>query len=162
MKYHNFPFRFRSVHPTTGIAFLSQRLDDMQKFAAFLRSMRLFYINVKGTGISGDVRSRLWGSFMSIRGSYQTIWNFPPTNVKWQSVIIIYNESPLLIRLYTKPWPYYRSRHFTELWGFRRTFATDVACRQGTLTLPPDTWSRPIWNLRMFYLLRRIIFPNLS
>ena len=26
--------------------------------------------------------------------------------------------------------------------GFHRTFATGVACRQGTLT-PPDTWSRP-------------------
>ena len=29
--------------------------------------------------------------------------------------------------------------------GFHRTFATGVACRQGTLT-PPDTWSRPFWT----------------
>ena len=29
-----------------------------------------------------------------------------------------------------------------DLRGFQRTFATGVACLQGTLT-PPDTWSRP-------------------
>ena len=45
--------------------------------------------------------------------------------------------------------------------GFHRTFATGVACWQGTLT-PPDTWSRPIWDLHMFYLLSPILFPNLS
>ena len=37
--------------------------------------------------------------------------------------------------------------------GFHRTFATGVACWQGTLT-QPDTWSRPIWDLYMLYLLR--------
>ena len=45
--------------------------------------------------------------------------------------------------------------------GFHRTFATGVACRQGSLT-PPDTWSRPIIDWHMFYLLRPIFFPNLS
>ena len=39
---------------------------------------------------------------------------------------------------------------------FHRTFATDEACWQGTLT-PPDTWSRPIWDLHMFCLLRPIL-----
>ena len=34
----------------------------------------------------------------------------------------------------------YRTRPFYRI--FHRTFATGVACRQGTLT-PPDTWSRP-------------------
>ena len=42
--------------------------------------------------------------------------------------------------------------------GFHRTFATGVACRQGTLT-PPDTLSCPTRALHMFYLLRPI-FPN--
>ena len=37
----------------------------------------------------------------------------------------------------------------------------NVACRQETLT-PPDTWSRLIWALHMSYLLRPILFPNLS
>ena len=45
--------------------------------------------------------------------------------------------------------------------GFHRTFATGVACWQGTLT-PADTWSRPIWDLHMFYLLRPVLFSNLS
>ena len=44
--------------------------------------------------------------------------------------------------------------------GFRRTFATGVACWQGTL-IPPGTFSRPIWDLHMFYLLRPILLPNL-
>ena len=34
------------------------------------------------------------------------------------------------------------STFYRILSGFHRTFATSVACRQGTLT-PPDTWSRP-------------------
>ena len=44
--------------------------------------------------------------------------------------------------------------------GFHRKLATGVACWQGTLT-PPNTWSRPIWDLHMVYLLRPILFPNL-
>ena len=45
--------------------------------------------------------------------------------------------------------------------GFHRTYATGVACWQGTLT-PPDTRSCLIWDLFMFYLLRPILFSNLS
>ena len=41
------------------------------------------------------------------------------------------------------------STFYRILSGFHRTFATGVACRQGTLT-PPDTWSCPIWDLQMF------------
>ena len=44
---------------------------------------------------------------------------------------------------------------------FHRVSATGMASRQGTLT-PPDTWSRPFGNLHMFYVLRPILFPNLS
>ena len=58
--------------------------------------------------------------------------------------LIIYNDNPLLIRLCTE------LDLYRILIGFHRTFATGVACRQGTLT-PPDTWSRP-------YLLRPILF----
>ena len=78
---------------------------------------------------------------------------------------IINNDNPLLIRLYTKPWPYYWSRPtFRLLPNFERfhiTFAMDMECRQGMLT-PPVTWPRPIRDLHMFYLLRPILFPNLS
>ena len=48
---------------------------------------------------------------------------------------------------YTMTTPYWsdfvpNSTFYRILSGFHRTFATGVACRQGTLT-PPDTWSRP-------------------
>ena len=66
-----------------------------------------------------------------------------------------YNDNPPPIRLYTNSIFYWLMR------GFHRTFATGVACWKGTLT-PPDTWSRPIWDLHMVYLLRRILFSNLS
>ena len=76
-------------------------------------------------------------------------------------ILAIYNDNPLPFRLYTNPWPYYRTRLFFRIGrGFHRTFAMYVACRQGTLT-PPDTWPRPIWDLHMFYL-RSILFQNLS
>ena len=80
----------------------------------------------------------------SIRGSNNM--KSPVTNVKWHSVMIIFNDNPLLIRLYTKPSSYHRYRPFAFYWGFHRTFATGLACRQRTLT-PPDTRSRPIWDL---------------
>ena len=38
--------------------------------------------------------------------------------------------------------------------GFHRTFATGVACQQGTRTLP-DTWFRPLW-LKLFRPLLRL------
>ena len=44
---------------------------------------------------------------------------------------------PILLSDFVPNSTFYRS-----LSGFHRTFATGVACRQGTLT-PPDTWSRP-------------------
>ena len=47
----------------------------------------------------------------SIRGSYQTIWSFPLTNVKWHSVTWPYKmTTPLLIRHFD------RTRPFTEYW----------------------------------------------
>ena len=54
-----------------------------------------------------------------------------------------------------------KSAFYRIMRGFHRTFATGVASRQGTLT-PPDTWYRSIWDLHIFYLLRSILFVNLS
>ena len=73
----------------------------------------------------------------SIRGSYQTIWSFPLTNVKCHSVTWPYTMT-------TPYWSDFvpNSTFYWILSGFHRTFATGVACRQGTLT-PPHTWSRP-------------------
>ena len=73
-----------------------------------------------------------------------------PDHIQWQ---------PLLIRLYTE------LDLYRILSGFRRTFATGVACRQGTLT-PPDTWSRPFgtcicstcWDQSVFELV--VMLPD--
>ena len=55
-------------------------------------------------------------------------------------------------------WPLYRAWPSPIMSGFHGAFATDVACQQGTLTLP-DTWFRPpFWDLLMLQLLR----PNSS
>ena len=53
----------------------------------------------------------------SIRGSFPTIWFriSPLTNVKF-CCLTIYNNNPASIRLYTKPWSYYRTRPFIEVW----------------------------------------------
>ena len=73
----------------------------------------------------------------SIRGSYQTIWSSPLTNVKWHSVTWPHTMT-------TPYWSDFvpNSIFYRILSGFHRTGATGVACRQGTLT-PPDTSSRP-------------------
>ena len=65
--------------------------------------------------------------------------------------LTIYNDNPLLTRLDTE------LDLLPNFEWFHRTFATDVACRQGTLT-PPDTWSRPFGTCITFYLLRPILF----
>ena len=96
----------------------------------------------------------------SIRGSYQTIWSFPLTNVKWHSVTWPYTmTTPYSSDFVPNPTFYW------ILSGFHRTFATCVACRQGMLT-PPDTWSRPFgtcicstcWDQSFSELV--VIFPD--
>ena len=76
----------------------------------------------------------------SIRGSYQTIWSFPLTNVKWHSVTWPYTMT-------TPYWSDFvpNSTFYRILRGFHRRFATGVACRKGTLT-PLDNWFRPFWT----------------
>ena len=93
----------------------------------------LFIISYFGINVEIVFKEVLW----SIRGSYQTIWSFPLTNVKWHSVTWPYTMT-------TPYWSDFipNSTFYRILNGFHRTFATGVVCRQGTLT-PPDTWSRP-------------------
>ena len=70
-----------------------------------------------------------------LQGSYQTIWSFPLTNVKWHSVTWPYTMT-------TPYWSDFvpNSTFYRILRSFHKTFATGVACWQGTHT-PPDTWS---------------------
>ena len=95
--------------------------------------VKLSYIVRGTTSFLIVIEEVLW----SIRGSYQTIWSFPLTNVKWHSVTWPYTMT-------TPYWSDFvpNSTFYRILSGFHMTFATGVACRQGTLT-PPDTWSRP-------------------
>ena len=101
---------------------------------------------------NGDIRREtleivieevLW----SIRGSYQSIWSFPLTNVKWHSVTWPYTMKTPYWSDFVPNLTFYRI-----LSGFNRTFATGVACRQGRLL--PHT-PGPV------LLLRPILFPNL-
>ena len=91
-----------------------------------------------------------------MRGSYQTIWSFPLTDVEWHS----------MTWPYTMTTPYWsdfvpNSTFYRILSGFHRTFATVVACWQGTLT-PPDTWSRPFGTYICSTCWDQSFFPNLS
>ena len=63
--------------------------------------------------------------------------NFPLTNVKWHSVTWPYTMTIPYWSDFVPNLTFYRF-----LGGFHRTYATGVACRQGTLT-PSDTWSHP-------------------
>ena len=85
--------------------------------------------------------------------SYQTIWSFPLTNVKWHSVTWPYTMA-------TPYWSDFvpNSTFYRILSGFHRTFATGVACRQGTLT-PPDTLSRP-FGIAYILLVETNPFPE--
>ena len=74
--------------------------------------------------------------------------------------LTIYNDNPLLIRLNHQTLTLLpNSTFYRFLKGFHRTYPTGVA--QGALT-PQDNWSRPIWDLHAFYLLRPTLFLNLS
>ena len=86
----------------------------------------------------GYVKERLKSSLRKFYGRYgdQTIWSFPLT--KWHSVTWPYTMTTAYSSDFVTNSTFYRI-----LKGFHRTFATGVACRQGTLT-PPDTRSRPI------------------
>ena len=88
-----------------------------------------------------------WESFMVDTESYQTIWSFPLTNVKWHSVT----------------WPYTMTNHY---WSDLIPYSIEhlrrfLAWRQGTLT-SPGTGSRPFGTcIILFYLLRSFLFSIL-
>ena len=103
--------------------------------------------------LKSSLRKVLW----SVRGSYQTIGGPPLSNVTLHSggwpYTMASSIDEILHQFLTLYWsrPYYRIWLFYLIvWGFHRTFATDAACQQRTLT-PLDTWSCPIWDLQMFF-----------
>ena len=118
------------------------------------------------------VLARHGGSVSEVRGNIARIESFNfeedryilETEVKKIVMTFVgmtkYNDSTPPIRIYQSMTFLLSSTFYPIMRGFHRTSAMGVACRQGTLS-PPDTWSRPIWNLHMFYLLRQILYPNL-
>ena len=111
-----------------------------------LRATRLFK-KASRTGIrQGTLEIVIEEALWSIRGSYQTIWSFLLTNVKWHSVTWSYSMITPYWSDFVPNSTFYRS----SLSGFHRIICDGVACRQGTLS-PPDTWSCPNWDLQMFF-----------
>ena len=91
----------------------------------------------------------------SIRGSYQTIWSFPLTNVKWHSVTWPYTMTPPTDQTL------YRTRPFTEFWvvsieHLRRVWHAD----RGRLLL--RTPGPVPLGLSYILIVETILFPNLS
>ena len=98
----------------------------------------------------------------SVRGSYQTIWGPPLPNVTrhsgwWPSTVTPSNDQALhqfrtLLLIWTllPNWTFYQIAR-----GFHKTFATDAACQQRTLT-PQDTWSCLTLGLASVLMLRPI------
>ena len=138
----NFPFLSSNIpaSPAYGI-FISQIIRYARACSSYgcfiLRATRLSNKLLEQGYVKERLKIVILDVLWSIRGSYQTIWSFPLTNVKWLSVTWPY----------TMTTPYWldfvpNSTFYRILSGFHRTFATGVACRQGTLT-SPDTWSRP-------------------
>ena len=135
----NFPFLSSNIptSPAYGV-FISQLIRYARACSSYgcfiLRTTRLSNKFLE----QGYVKERLKSSLRKFYGRYgdvikqygislsqmlnDILW---PDQIQWQP-----STDQTLYR--TRP----------ELSGFHRTFATGVACRQGTLT-PPDTWSRP-------------------
>ena len=130
---------FRSLYDIPGLA---SRMDVLSW------GRRDFQISFWNRDTSRNAWNRLWGSFMVDTRISSNNMKFP--SHKW---LLTFCE--LTIYNYNSYWSYFvpNSTFYRILSGFHRTFATGVACRQGTLT-PPDTWSCPFWDLHLFFLLR--------
>ena len=120
---------FRSLYDMPGLA---SRMDVLS------RGRRDFQI---GFLEQGYVKERLKSSLRKFYGrygdlikQYEVSLSQMLNGILW---LTIHQWQPLTDQTLYRTRPFYRI-----LSGFYRTFATDVACRQGTLT-PPDTWSRP-------------------
>ena len=137
----NFPFLSSNIptSPAYGV-FISQLIRYARACSSYgcLSWGRCdFQISFSNRDTSRNAWNRHWGSFMVDTGILSNNMKFPSHKCKMTFCdLTIYNETPY--------WSDFvpNSTFYRLLSGFHRTFATGVACRQGTLT-PPDTWSRP-------------------
>ena len=150
----HFPFLSSNIStsPAYGV-FISQLIRYSRACSSYgcfiLRATRLSNKLLE----QGYVKERLKSSLRKFyRGSYQTIWSFPLTKVKWHSVTWPYTMT-------TPYWSDFvpNSTFYRILSGFHRTFCDGCGMSTG------DAYSSrhlvpSLWDLHMFYLLRLILF----
>ena len=106
---------------------------------------------------SNHFAERLKSSFRKLYGRYgDLIQQYEVPLSRMLNDILILDQQWLPNQSDVPPisWPWYRAWPSPIMSGFHGAFATDVACQQGTLTLP-DTWFRPpLWDLLVLQLLR--------
>ena len=143
----NVPFMSSNIPPSPAYGvFISQPIRYARASSSFecfiLRAVRL---SNKLLG-QGYVKERLRLSLRKFYGRYGDL--------------IKQYEVPLLLILTLLP----NLTFYLIARGFHRTFATDAACQQRTLT-PPDTWSCPTLGLASVLILRPmspelVLFPG--
>ena len=122
----NFPFLSSNI-PTSPAycVFISQLIRYARACSSYgcfiLRATRLSDRLLEQGYVKERLKSVIEEVLWSIRGSYQIIWSFPLTNVKWNS----------LTWPYTMTTPYWsdfvpNSTFYRILSGFHRTFATCI------------------------------------
>ena len=123
-------------------------------------------------GLAPRMNVLFWGrqdfqiSFAS-RDTSRNAWNLIDTgilsnNIKFLSHECLmtfwslnkYNDNPPPIRLCVNPWPFYQTRHFTDLWEVSIEHLRRMLTRQ-------ETWSRPIFGLAYVLLVMINPFPEL-
>ena len=154
----NFPFLSSNIPSSPAYeVFISQLIRYARACSSYeffiLRAMRLSSKLLK----QGYLVERLKLSFRKFYGQYgDLIQRYEISLSRMLNDILILDQQWLPNQSDFPPisWPWYRAWPSPTISGFHGTFATGVACQQGTLTLQ-DTWFRPpLWDLLVLQLLR--------
>ena len=119
---------FRRLYDTPGLV---SRMDVLSWGQSDLQ------ISFSNRNTSRNAWNRHWASFMVDTGILSNNMKFPSHRCWMTFFGLPYTMTTPCWSDFVPNWTFYRI-----LGGFHRAFATGMACRQGTLTLP-DTWSRP-------------------
>ena len=106
-----------------------------------------FPIKFLNSGTSRSAWNRHWRSSMVDTGilSCNRMFSFQECEITFWTMKI-YNDTLHRIRLWTKPWPYYRTWPFTIMQKVYIDICDWCSMLTGVLTsTSPDNWSRPIF-----------------